>query len=255
MPQLTPLQRKEIHEVLERYGLSTKEREAYLALLAFGRATVTPFARHLRVPVTTAQSLLNRLTERGLVGTTKRRSRTVYEAHEPAVLRRLLERQVEEVATIIPFLKSLQAESGTAPRIRVYERDRINDILMDSLSCKEKLVHEIVSAGPFQEMIGERLHYTRRRVKASVRLRSLRIEATEIKKYSAATHTRELREAKFLPRELTFRWSIFFWDSTVAFFAPPEEGVAWTIESKTLRQTMQQLFDLLWSVSRRMETA
>ncbi len=252
---LTSLQRKEVHEVLERYGLAPKEREAYLALLTFGKATVTPFSRHLRVPVTTAQSLLNRLTERGLVGTTKRRSRTVYEAHEPVVLRRLLERQVEEVATIIPFLKQLQSESGTAARIRVYERNRINDILIESLACKEKLVHEIVSAGPFQEMIGERLHYTRRRVKAGVRLRSLRVEATEIKKYSQATHVRELREAKFLPRELTFRWSIFFWDDTVTFFSPPDEGIAWTVESRALRVTMQQLFDLLWSVSRRMETA
>lgn len=231
------------------------EREAYLALLAFGRATVTPFAKHLRVPVTTAQSILNRLTERGLVGTTKRRSRTVYEAHEPVVLRRLLERQVEEVASVIPFLKQLQSESGSHTRIRVYERDRINDILIDSLACKEKVIHEIVSAGPFQEVIGERLHYTRRRVRAGVRLKSLRVETTEIKRYAAAAHARELREAKFLPRELTFRWSIFFWDDTVAFFSPPDESIAWVVESRSLRKTIQQLFDLLWSISRHMETA
>lgn len=255
MPSLTPLQHKEIHEVLAQFGLKSREREAYLALLGFGKTTVTPFARHVRVPVTTAQSILNRLVERGLVGMTKRRSRSVYEAHEPVVLRRLLERKIEEVATIIPFLKTLQAESGSRPRIRVFERDRVNDILIESLGCKEKLVHEIVSAGPFQEMIGERLHYTRRRVKAGVRLKSLRVEATEIKKYSTATHIRELREAKFLPRELTFRWSIFFWDNTIAFFSPPDEGIAWIVESKSLRETMQQLFDLLWSVSRHMETA
>ena len=235
--------------------LSQRAREAYLALLGFGRATVTPFAKHLRVPVTTAQSILNRLAERGIVGTTKRRSCTVYEVHEPVVLRRILERQVEEVATIIPFLKALQSESGTATRIRVYERDRINDILVESIGCKEKLVHEIVSAGPFQDMIGERLHYTRRRVRAGVRLKSLRVEAAEIKRYSQATNARELREAKFLPRELTFRWSIFFWDSTVAFFAPPEEGIAWAVESPSVRTTFQQLFDLLWSISRKMETA
>ena len=255
MPQLSSLQRKEIHEVLERYGLTGKASDAYLALLSFGPATVTPFGRHLRVPATTAQSVLNRLVERGLVGTTKRRSRTVYEAHEPVVLRRLLERQVEEVASVIPFLKQLQTASGAAPKIRVFERDRINDVLIESLSCKEKLIHEIVSAGPLQEMIGERLHYTRRRVRAGIRLRSLRIESTEIKKYSSAAHARELREAKFLPRELTFRWSIFFWDDTVAFFAPPDEGFAWAVESRTLRVAMQQVFDLLWSVSRRMETA
>ena len=252
---ITALQRKEITEVLARYGLRLKEREAYLALLAMGSTTVTPLGRRLRIPVTTAQSLANRLVERGLIGTTKRGSRTVYEAHEPVVLRRLLERQIEEVATIIPFLKEFRTESGASPKIRVYTRDRINDLFIESLRCESKLVYEIVAAREFQDVIGERLHYTRRRIVAGVHLKSLRVESREIKKYSAASHARELREAKFLPRELTFPCSVTFWDDTVAFILPKDEGLAVTIESPTLRTTFQQLFELLWSVSRKMENA
>lgn len=254
MATLTALQRQEVAEVLTQFGLKLRDRETYLALLGMGRTTVTPFARALRLPVTTVQSVCNRLVERGLVGITKRKSRTVYEAHDPTVLRRLLERKAEEVATIVPLLKMLQADAGVRTKIRVYERERVTDLLMDSLRCKERLVHEIVAAGPFQRVIGERLHYTRRRVASGVRLRSLRVEAQEIKKYSATTHVRELREAKFLPRELTSPWSIFFWDDTVAFFSPKDEGIAWAVESRSFRTTIQQLFDLLWSVSRRMET-
>ena len=252
---ITALQRKEITEVLTRYGLRLKEREAYLALLAAGPTTVTPLGRRLRIPTTTAQSLANRLAERGLVGTTKRGSRTVYETHDPIVLRRLLERQVEEVAAIIPLLKEFRSESGSSAKVRVYTRDRINDLFIESLRCKSKLVYEIVAAREFQDVIGERLHYTRRRMAAGVHLKSLRVESREIKKYSAASHTRELREAKFLPRELTFPCSITFWDDTVALILPKNDGLAVTIERSALRETLQQIFDLLWSVSRKMETA
>ena len=87
-----------------------------------------------------------------------------------------------------------------------------------------------------------------------MRLKSLRVEAREIKKYSAAIHAKEMREARFLPREFTFRASILFWDDTVAFFTTKDEGIAWTVQSPVIRELFQQVFDMLWSVSRKMET-
>ena len=130
----------------------------------------------------------------------------------------------------------------------------MTDIFHEALACKSKHVFEIVSAKDFQEIIGERFHFSRQRIKAGVHLKSLRVQATEIKKYSKKTHERELREAKFLSPELTFRCSLMFWDETVAFFTTKDEGLAWTVQSKTLVETYKQIFDLLWSIGRKMET-
>jgi hypothetical protein len=116
------------------------------------------------------------------------------------------------------------------------------------------LVYEIVSAKELQKILGEKFHFTKRRMQEKVRLKSLRVEKNEIKKYTRSIHEKELREAKFLPRELTFRSSMMFWDNKVAFFTTKEEGIAWIVESKVLSETMKQLFELLWSVSRRIET-
>lgn len=251
---LTKLAQKEICEVLERFGLGASEREVYVALLGGKRMTVTPLARLVDMPVTTVQSIVNRLVERGLVHVTVRKSRHVYEADDPSVLRRLLEREIEQVASIIPLLKKIHSGSEVSPKIKVYYRDRISDIFHQALKTKNKLIYEIVAAKEFQEVIGERLHFTKLRLQHGVRLKSLRVESREIKKYSVAAHIRELREAKFLPREINFRCSITFWDDTVAFITPSDEGLAWMVESKSFRETIQQLFDLLWSVSRRMET-
>jgi len=251
--RLNKLEIKEIGEVLNRFGLNKNECEVYLALLGLGKVTITPLARRTGIPVTTIQSVLKRLTDRGLLEVTVRRSRHVYEALDPLVLRCILERDMEQVANIIPLLKKMYFEDEISPKIRIFTKDRINDIFRESLECKSKLVYEIVSAKEFQEVIGERLHYTKLRLKNNVKLKSLRVESNEIKKYSRESHVRELREAKFLPKDLNFRCNITFWDNTVAFVLPKEEGLAWTVESRALVETFCQIFDLLWSVSRRME--
>ena len=239
---------------MERFGLNDKERAVYLALLPLGETSLTPLARSARLPITTVQSIVARLVDDGLVGVSKRKSRHLYEAHDPVILRRLLERQIEEAAGVIPHLQKLRAEEGGGARIRVYYRERVTDIFHQALAAKSTTIIEIVSPRNIQEILGEKFHFTRRRLKAGVGLRSLRVEAREIKKYSKETHTREKREAKFLPRELNFRASLMCWDDTVAFFSAEDEGLAWTVESRSIAETVRQLFELLWSVGRTMET-
>lgn len=252
---LTAPQKQEVREVLSRFGLGDRDQLVYLAVLALGSTTLSPIASATRLPLTTVQSVCKRLVDLGVVGVSKRKSRQVYEAEDPAVLRKILERQAEEVNAILPLLRGLSSEPIGTPKLRVYYRDRVADIFHEALKAEDRLVYEIVSARELQEVLGEKFHFTKRRVKAGVRLNSLRVEAGEIKKYTKAAHARELREARFLPRELTFRCTLMFWDDTVAFFTPKAEGLAWTVESKTLRETVEQLFGLLWSVSRTMETA
>lgn len=248
-------QKKEIAEVLAGFGLDPKEQLVYLALLASGSATLTPLAQRTGLPLTTVQSILPRIVKLGLADVAKRKTRSVYEAADPVALRRILERKMEEVSAIVPMLKQITAESEVAPKIVVYHRERMTDIFNAALDAKDKTVYEIVAAKDLQDILGEKYHFTKRRMKAGIRLKSLRVERREIKKYSAAIHQRELREAKFLPAELTFHASIMFWDDTVAFFSTKDEGLAWTVRSKAVRETFQQLFGLLWSVSRKMETA
>jgi len=252
---LSSAQQKEIREILERFGLGQKDCAAYLALLELGQTTVGPLAKIINVPVTTAQSVIGRLIKTGLVDVTTNKSRHLYEAHDPIIMKRILERSLHELGQTMPLLQSLKSEKNGNSKIRVYYRERATDIFHEALAAKEKTIYEIVSARDFQSVLGEKFHFTRRRIAGKVNLKSLRVEAHEIKKYSAATHRRELREAKFLPREFTFRSSIMFWGETVAFFTTKDEGVAWTVEGPAIAEMFSQLFEVLWSVSRRMETA
>lgn len=245
----------DIAESLQSFGLLDSEQKAYLLLLELGATTATPVSRALRVPLTTAQSLLQRLAEKGVAEVSKKKSRSTYTANDPSVLRSILERKLKDVSEIIPLLKTVRPENLGQSKIRIFTRERVADIFHEALEAKDKLVYEIVSARDLQDVLGERFHFTRRRVAGGIRLRSLRIEANEIKKYSQQAHIRELRETKFLPRELTFKSSVLFWDNKVAFFSPAKEGLAWVTESPSIKQMWLQIFELLWSVSRRMENS
>ncbi len=251
----TSLQMKEINEVLRRLGMGDKEMKVYLKLLTLKPTTLTPIARSVQLPITTLQAVLTRLVDFGVVNISKHRSRHVYEANDPSILKQLMEQKATEAGSVIPFLKLLQGEGDSQSKIRIFYRERMNDIFLEALAAKQKIIYEIVAAKELQDILGERFHFTKRRIEKKIFLKSLRVENREIKKYSRSTHTRELREAKFLPREITFHASILFWDNSIAFFTSREEGLAFVVESRLMRQMMEQIFQLLWSLSRSMETA
>lgn len=250
---LTILQSKEIAEVFETLGFNKKDQTVYVALLGLPPTTLTPLARLVRLPVTTVQSVLARLETFGVVNVTKRKSRHVYEALEPGALQKLMERRLEEVVGIVPLLSSLIKDAGGSSNVKVFYRERMNDIFNAALEAKGKMVYEIVSAADIQKILGEKFHFSRRRIAASVRLKSLRVESREIKNYNREIDRRELREARFLPREFSFQASVYFWDTTTALFSTTEEGVAVLIESRTITDMFRQMFEMLWSVSRLMD--
>lgn len=251
---LTKLEEQEIAEVLDEFGLNEKDREVYFFLLVHGRSSITPIAKSAGLPPTTVQSVLSRLEKKGILDVNMQKSRHVYEAKDPQVFKKILEREAEEVSDIIPLLRKMRSEEKVYSKIRIYYRERITDIFHEALRSESGMVYEIVSARELQDILGEKFHFTKRRIKENIRLKSLRVEKNEIKKYNRSIHEKELREAKFLPRELTFRSSMMFWDNKVAFFTTKEEGIAWIVESRVLFETMKQIFELLWSVSRGMET-
>lgn len=247
---LTISQSKEVSEVFETLGFNKKDQLVYLALLGLPPSTLTPLARLVRLPVTTVQSVLGRLEKFGVVNVTKRKSRHIYEALEPEALKKLMEHRLEEVTGIVPLLSGLMKDVVQGARVKIFYRERMNDIFNAALEAQGKLVYEIVSPADIQKILGEKFHFSRRRIAHGVRLKSLRVESREIKKYTREIDRRELRETRFLPREFVFQSSIYFWDGTLAIISTAEEGVAVLIESRTITEMFRQLFEMLWGLSR-----
>ncbi len=119
---LTKLEKQEIAEALEQFGLNEKERIVYFSLLISGKSSITHISNHARLPLTTVQSVLFRLERRGLLDVNMRRSRHIYEAKDPQVFKKILEREAEEIAGIIPLLPKMKSEEKVYSQIRIYYR-------------------------------------------------------------------------------------------------------------------------------------
>ena len=107
---------QEINEALSNFGLLPNEQAVYLALLSSGPNTITPLGRSLHLPITTVQSIANRLHERGLVNITKNKSRHVYSALDPAVLRKSSRNVYTKSVQLSPFSKPLNLVVATPPK-------------------------------------------------------------------------------------------------------------------------------------------
>jgi sugar-specific transcriptional regulator TrmB len=247
-------QEKEISEVFEQLGLNNLDQSVYLTLLGFNQTPITPLVKVLHRPLTSIQSALQRLSTKGFVLITKRGSRQIYEAADPSAVKEYLIKQLWEVEQILPELSRLNLKKSSGAKIQIFSGDGIREIFFKALDTKSKLIHEIVAGAPLQSVLGEKFHFTRRRLKNGIKLKSLRVESRELKRYSKESHSRESREAKFLPREMTFPCSVMFWDNFVAIIPPKTEGVACLIESPSIKQMFQQIFDMTWLISRPMVT-
>src|SRR4051812_15201391 len=126
--KLTTLEQKELVEVLSSFGLKEKEIAVYTSLLSHGATTLTPLARSTGLAVSTVESVLKRLHAEGLVVANKKKTRHVYEALDPITFKKILEKKIEEVATVLPLLQLLRSEKITNAAVRVYYRERFNDI-------------------------------------------------------------------------------------------------------------------------------
>ena len=172
LKQLSKEEYLEITELLNSLGLHENDQKVYIELLKRKDGTLTPLAQATRLPLTTVQSVAERLAGRGLLHVTTRKSRKVYEAYNPSVLSEILKRQLEEVSRTLPLLQKLKDEPEFSSKIRIYRHERMRDIFFEALITKQKVIYEIIAAKELQDILGEKFHFTKRRVEKLIRLKS-----------------------------------------------------------------------------------
>jgi sugar-specific transcriptional regulator TrmB len=84
---------------LQDLGLSEKEAKAYLAALEIGRATADQLAKHAKIKRPTTYMQLESLMKMGLMSTYEEDKKTYFAPESPELLKRLLTKQKESVAS------------------------------------------------------------------------------------------------------------------------------------------------------------
>jgi len=110
-----------IEKTLEQIGLSKSEAKIYLASLSLGPGTVINIGQKSGLTRQMVYTLLPALAEKGLIKEITINKKTLYQALPPERLKDEVEVISKKIDSLIPLLKSKQAENSAVPTITVYE--------------------------------------------------------------------------------------------------------------------------------------
>lgn len=242
--------------VLKNTGLSEKEAQVYLALLALGQASVTEVARRANLKRPTVYLALAELELLGLVSTTKKGKRTVYSAAHPRRLGEMARLRSSRVEEVLPQLLALSSVAGSKPTIQVFEGEKGVDLvyrdLYESLGRKEEVLFFADTTYLQERFPAALVNYKKvMRTLSRPRVRELNLD-NEAGRAWAADMTRLMRGNphyghRLLPATFALgATDTMIFGSTVALFCFSKEIFVVTIESAEIANTLRALFEWAW---------
>lgn len=236
---------------LSTLGLTKNKGRAYMELLQLGRATAAEVGSALGIPRTTALEILMQLQTQGLVVSTMHGRKRLFAAERPQQLETHFAHKAQIAHALLPDLLSLFQGDGITPTVRIFEGvDGVRRVFEETLHTKNKILRGILSMEDLYAVPGKKFmdSYIEKRVAKGIELQVVRSHTTEVEE-TWPSSTGELRELRYAPKQYTFPMTIYVFNKTVALLGTKKEPFGALIQSEGLATTMQNFFDLLWSVS------
>lgn len=247
-----------LEEKLRKIGLQPKEIAVYLTSLRLGPQTITSIANRTNIQRTTVYDVFKSLIKKGLASKSTRGGVMYFQVLDPQNLVSYLEREKneyvrkltkeqQEIAEIIPALKSLENPLSTKPKVKFFEGEKgMRQAYEDTLTSSEPIrayanVEEMHKGLPnfFPE-------YYARRTEAGIHIRAISPD-NETSKERQKQDKKELRKMKLIPRDrYHFSPEMNIYDDKV-LIASWQEKMAIIIESKEIAELHKSIYDLLWS--------
>ncbi len=251
-------EKNNIVSVLEKLGLSENEAVLYSTMLKYPKSTVQELATRSPFPRTMLYHVLNQLSQKGLVSTSKDKWRTLYIAENPERLYELLahrekefEKQSHAVREIIPELTNKYRLAGERPGVRIFEGiEEYKKALEDILISRPKIILAYETLGKKRPGLEVRELYEHRRIVKKIQKNVLFFENKESaryfskRKYDDFTKFRSTDEKMVTP----FDVDLMLYDGKMLYVSYDErEPTAILIEDKALYAMQQNLFLSIWT--------
>lgn len=247
-----------ILEKLKKIGFSEKEALVYTHLIRLGAQPASTIAKRADINRTTTYDIIETLTRRGLISSTKKGGATFFKALPPKELINYLERekiehtkklekQQKEMEELLPALVSLENPESTKPKVSFYEGEKgMRQAYEDTLTSSETIlayanVEDMHKGLPnfFPE------YYQRRGVEKKIHIKCIAPD-NKISKERHKQDKKENREMLLIPeKEFDFSPEINIYDDKV-LIASWREKMAIIIKSKEIADFHKQMYKLCW---------
>ncbi|MCR4281157.1 MAG: hypothetical protein NUV88_02380 [Candidatus Kaiserbacteria bacterium] len=233
-------------------GLSEKQADVYLACLEAGPSKIPAIASTAQIKRTTVYGIVEELVAMGLVRSSYKGKRQLYEAQDPALILSMLEAKKKRLADVLPGLSSLFISHHVRPKIRFFEgREGVKKIYDDALECKSKELKQVVRVRQHNEAVGDAFikEFIRKRIARGIVTRNLHPKHGDLYTSERGMEDVKLkRYVRYLPPSVFYAAIIMIYDHKVAMVSTKEENFGFIIESKEFSNTLSAYFDFMWGL-------
>lgn len=242
----------DIKKTLSELGLNKTKADVYLAALELGSGTAQQIADKLGIPRTTVHEILQQLVNKGLVSFVSKGRKRTYNADPPAKLKSLIKEQENKLDEIMPELKLLFNVASVKPKVRFFEGlEGVKAVFKDTLTTKNKVLKGILSMEDLYQIPGKKFmdEYVRQRIVDGIKLQVIRSEQKEVEEIWPSS-SKENRELRYSPKNFVFPMTVYLYDNKVTLISTKKENFGMIIESEDFYNTLNNLFEVTWDVSR-----
>lgn len=244
------MKNQNIQKVIEGFGLSQKEASVYMKMLALGNATIAGITAAAQIPRSSCYTVLDTLSERGLVNEVRTNARTLYKAADPESFFAILRSRENALREVLPELKAQFNKKDIPLTAHFYEGTKGIKQVFDDILIKQFPILATTSIEDAGNVLGEDFtDFIRQRQQKHlpVKLLTYRSPASIAMKRDDEA---ELRYTKFLPKTLRFKTANFVYGNCVAVISlRAEKPFGIIIEDKNVAETYRIFFELLWDQS------
>ena len=241
----------EIIEKLKHAGMDDKESKIYIYLLEHGDSVVSEISKKTKINRSLLYSILESLSEKGIVTYIIKNNIRHYKAIEPKKILDMLKEKETIFSSVLPDLISLKNSETKKPTIEILEgKEGIKTILNDILNKKQEwFAFNIPGKGP--EIIGPNVEaFEKQRQKLKIKLNVICVKTKQGiergKEFSKMKYT----SVKYTPEEYESPASNWIYADRIAIiFWYREFPFAVRIIDKNLAESYKNHFKLLWKIS------
>ncbi len=253
----------QIENVLTLIGITGTPQRVLLELFSGGPQTAAFLAKKLSLPRPSVYDALHTLEDKTLVVNQEENGKRMFSANRPDAINQLLDTSAEKIAKaknefseIMP--KLMKSPRITEPKIRMFSgKEGCQQTMRDLLWYKNI---ETYTLWPMYKMLDiitpEFLEWhNKRRTANNISIKAVRevSDKTDIdtKKYPyLGSRPEDLRETRFLSKDVDLSMSYWIYENNVAFISAGEELYGFIVQSKEFADMMKFNFDLLWKLSK-----
>jgi len=235
-------------ETLQKFGLSEKEVQIYLAGLELGSSTANEISKKSRLNRSTTYDILKGFVDKGITSRIEKNSTTYFEIAEPKRLIEILQEKQDSLNQILPQLEAIREKTVEKPEVKVYEgKEGFKTILNDVLETREQIA-VISTSKVFDLMVFEFPHYITERKERGIRARVIQEKSNQtegLKKHDE----KELRETRSI-KDFNAESMTWIYGKKVAIVKlVKNEVISVLIKDKTISDDYRRIFDVMWQTA------